>query len=275
MLGCLGLYIVKKVRGKTLAPASKLLVITGIAFPLSIFGLLQEIANSQARSGDVNHHLGALFKEAAGKDSGAADKNWMDTVTREMLHDVLVTNQQYAGEKATLDRSAIQNLYSLDSYAGQVHMQKVVAQLRASLAVDEKYASIDPIIQKLDERVRAAKATEAEKQDYLKGVQIGVQQSLQRRTELIHKEEEWAKSAIDLYQFLIAHTPDYSIQENKVIIPDSKIRREFTAQQAASISLHKDLVKMRNDMRQFRDEKLNQAGLSSSDFTPAQLGKIK
>lgn len=275
LVGCLGAYVLKKLRGRSVAPATKALAITGVALLFSTLRLAEEIVSSRAGSEDVSHHVGALFKEAAGKGRPSADENWTDTATRETLHDVLVMNEQYAGEMSALDRSAIQNLYSADSYAGKVHMQRVVAQLAASLALDEKYASVDPIFKKLEIRVGEVNAPEADKQSYLKGVRIGLQQPLGRRTELIRKEQEWMKSTIDLYQFLIDHTDDYSIQDKKLIIPDPKIRKEFNSLQANAVSLHKEFLGMRKAMTKSRDEKLNDLGLSSSDFTPAQLGKTK
>ena len=275
LIGYLGLYLTKRTQGKNLAPASKALVITGVALLFSIYGIAREIYSSRNQSEDLSHHVGALFKEAAGKDSASTDENWTDTATRHTLHDALTMNQQYVAEMSALDRSAMQNLYLADSYAGVSHMQKVIAQVRGSLAVDEKYASIDPILRNLEARVSAANAPEAEKQDYLKGVRLGLQQSLGPRTELIHKEEEWAKSTIDLYQFLVAHTNDYSIQDKKLIIPDSSTRAEFSSLQTNAVSLRKELLKMRKAMRESRDEKLSELGLSSSDFTPAQLGKTK
>jgi hypothetical protein len=275
LIGYLGLYLTKKMRGENLAPTSKAFVIMGVALLFSIYGLASEIYSSRIQNEDVNHHVGGLFKEAAGKDRASTDENWIDTATRETLHDVLIMNQQYVGEMSTLDRSAMQNLYSADSYAGVAHMQKVVVQVKGSLAVDEKYASINPILKNLEARISAANAPETEKQHYLKGVRLGLQQSLGRRTELIHMEEEWAKSTIDLYQFLIAHTNDYSIQDKKLIIPDSRTRAEFSSLQTNAVSLRKEFLKMKKTMRESRDEKLSQLGLSSSDFTPAQLGKIK
>lgn len=275
LMGFLVAYVVKKARGKSMAPASKALAVTGIAVLFSVYGLAQEMATSRVRNGPANHHLGALFKEAAGKDGVTTGEDWVDTATRETMHDVLLMNQQYAAEKSALDRSAIQNLYSADSYAGATHMQKVVSQLRGSLALDEKYSSLDPIIKKMEERVSAANAPEKEKQDYLRGVRLGLQQTVAPRTELIHKEEEWTKSAVDLYQFMIAHTVDYSIQDNKLIIADTRTRKEFGTLQSKSIALHKELRRMRGNLVQARDEKLDQMGLSTSDFTPAQMGKTK
>jgi hypothetical protein len=275
LIGYLALYLTKRMRDKNLAPALKALVITGVALIFSLYGIVSEIHSSRNQNEDVSQHVGALFKEAAGKDGASADENWTDTATRETLHDVLIMNQQYVGEMSALDRSAMQNLYSADSYAGVTHMQKVVAQVRGSLAVDEKYASIGPLLKNLEARVSAANAPETEKQDYLKGVQLGLEQSLGRRTELIHKEEEWAKSTIELYQFLITHTNDYSIQDKKLIIPDSSTRAEFRSLQANAISLRKELRQMRKAMTESRNEKLSEMGLSSSDFTPAQLGKTK
>jgi hypothetical protein len=126
-------------------------------------------------------------------------------------------NQRYAAEVAALDKSAIKDLYSSKSYGGDGHMQRVVTQLQAVLAVDEKYASVDPQIKKTEAQVAAAGASESEKQEFLTGLRGSLEKGFGSRNDLIHKEETWIKSTIDLYDFAIAHTSDYSIRDTSSI----------------------------------------------------------
>jgi DNA repair ATPase RecN len=161
------------------------------------------------------------------------------------------------------------------SYGGDVQIQKVVTQLRAVQAVDEKYASFDPLIKKMEERVAAANASENQKQDFLNGMRGSLEQKLGVRRDLLRKEEDWIKSTIDLCDFAIAHLADYSIQDNKLYFRSDATKREFFSQQAKAIALHNDFLKAKRAMEESRKNNMNQLGMSPSDLTPAQLGKTK
>jgi hypothetical protein len=276
LVGLLGMYVAKKVRGKKAAPASKALGVAAIAALFSLLGLAGEMAS--LRGGidrDLYRQTGNLLKEAAGKQPVGKDTNWWNAVTRDFFRDILEMNQRYAAEVGALDRSAIKDLYSSKSYGGDVHMQKVVTQLHAALAVDEKYASLDPLIKRMEDRVAAADASESQKQEFLKGMRGSLEQKLGPRKDLVRKEEDWMKSTIDLYDFATAHLADYSIQDNKLYFRNDATKREFFSQQAKAIALHNDFLKAKRAMEESRRNNLNQVGVSPSDLTPAQLGKTK
>lgn len=276
LIGFLGVYAVKRVRGRQITRASRALGITGIALLFSIVLLAREFATLHGKSdADIYRHIGALFKEAAGKQPTSGDAHWTDAVIREFIQDIMEMNQHYAAEVAALDRSAIKNLYSTDSYAGLTHMKKVVVQLEAALAVDERYASVDSLIKRMENRVAAANASETDKRDFLNGMQSSLPQGLAPRYELVRKEEEWTKSAIALYEFLIAHTDEYSIRDNKLYFNNLATRKEFMKEQSNSIRLRKEVLKARKAMLDNRNNKMGEVGLSPSDFSPAQLGQQK
>lgn len=276
LLGLLGMYVVKRLRRKTIAPASKALGAICIAVFLSFGGLAGEMDNRRSvLNPNAYHQAGNLLKEAAGKQPHSPDVNWWDSPTRDFYHDILDMNQRYVAEVAAVDNSAIRDLYSSKSYGGVVHMQKVVTQLRGALAVDEKYASLDPITKKMEERVAAANASESEKQEFLKGWHGSIKESLGPRNDLIQTEEAWMKSTIDLYEFTIAHTADYSIRDNKLYFSNKTTGEAFTAQQAKAIALHNEFLKAKSAMEESRKSKLSQMGVSASDLTPSQLGKPK
>jgi hypothetical protein len=275
LLGLLGMYAVQRMRRKKMQAASKALGVAAIALFLSVIGLAGETANRREIITDAYHKAGNLLKEAAGKQPRSADVNWWDEPTRDFFGDVLQMNQRYAAEVAALDRSAIKDLYSSKSYGGDVHMQKVVMQLRAVQAVDEKYASLDPLFKRMEDHVATANASENEKQEFLKGMRGSMDEKLGPRKDLLRKEEEWTKSTIDLYDFAIAHLADYSIQDNKLYFRNDAMRQEFFSQQARAVALHKDFLKAKKAMEEVRKSNMNQMGVSPSDLTPTQLGKTK
>jgi hypothetical protein len=274
LFGLLAIYLVKKVRGKKTAPASKTLGVAAVALITSLLAYTGEMISPRGGSqSDAYHQAGNLLKEAAGKQPVSKDANWWDAPSRDFFHDILEMNQEYSAEVAALDSSAIKDLYSSKSYGGEVHMRKVVSQLRTALAVDEKYASLDPIIKKMEDRVAAADVSESEKQSFLKGLKNSMEQSLAPRNNVVHTEEAWMKSTIDLYEFAIAHTADYSVRDNKLYFRNDATKEGFMSQQSKAIALHNDFLKAKSAMEDSRRNKMDQMGVSPSDLTPSQLGK--
>jgi hypothetical protein len=274
LLGLLGMYVVRKARGKQTAPASKALGIASIALFFSFLAFSGEMANRHpGTDSDAYHQAGNLLKEAAGKQPVSKDANWWDAPTRDFFQDILQMNQKYSAEAAALDSSAIKDLYSSNSYGGKVHMERVISQLQAALAVDEKYASLDPIMKRMDDRVAAVNVSESQKQAFLKGMKNSMEKSLAPREELLRTEEVWMKSTIDLYKFVTAHTNDYSIRDNKLYFRNDAVKDEFTSRQSKAIALHKDFLKAKSAFEESRKSKLNQLGVSPTDLTPSQLGK--
>lgn len=274
-LGLLGMFVVRKARGKKVHPATRTLGIACIAVFFSFIALAGEIASKPAKNGDVNHQIGDLLKEAAGKKPTSADSEWTDSALRDFFRDILQMNQQYSAEAAALDSSAIKDLYSVESYRSKPRMVKTVAQLQAALAVDEKYASLDAIFKKLEDRIAAANVSEREKQQVLQAMKDSAEKSLAPRNQLLRTEEDWMKSTIDLYDFTIAHSSEYSIKNHKLYFRKDVTRESFISQQSQSIALHKDFLKAKAAFEQARTNKMNQVGLSPSDLTPEQLGKVK
>jgi hypothetical protein len=276
VLGLVVMYLLERKRTKKNHFGAKALLSMGIALLISVFTLASEKSRPRPEAeSDTNHQLGSLLKEAAGKQPRGKDANWSDAPLRDIFQDVLEMNQHYATEVAALDKSAIRDLYSSKSYGGEVHMRKVIAQLRETLAVDEKYASVDPLIKRMEDRVRAADAPDSEKQDFLKGVHESVQQSLGPRQELFRKEEAWVKSTIDLYEFAIAHTPEYSIQEGKIYFNNEMTREKFFSLQSNAIVLHEDYLNAKKSFNELKKAYLGKIGVSEPDLKSSQPGKTQ
>ena len=152
-------------------------------------------------------------------------------------------------------------------------MQKVVTQLRAALAVDEKYASMDPMIKKLEARIATANVAESERQAFLKGLRGNLDRTLKSRNELLQTEEEWMKSTIDLYEFMIAHSAGYSIRDSKLYFRDNAVGKEFTSRQSKAIALHKEFLKAKGAADASRKSKMDELGVSPSDLSQPQPEK--
>ena len=63
-------------------------------------------------------------------------------------------------------------------------------------------------------------------------------------------------------KFVIAHTDDYSIRDNKLYFRKDATREEFTSRQSQSIALHKDFLKAKSAQEESRKSKMDQMGVS-------------
>lgn len=274
LMGALIVFAIEKVRRKKIFPASKLLGISSIAFLFALMAMVGNVANlPSATKSNTQHEVGTLLKEAAGTKPQTADAHWWDGPSRDFFHDILERNQQYSQEVSTLDSSAIKDLYSVDSYAGETHMQKVLAQLHAALAVDEKYGSLDAVIKKMEERVAAADAPENEKASFLTGMKNSMEKSLGPRNEVLRTEDIWMNLTIELYEFCLAHTADYSIHDGKLYFKDTSVKDEFTSRQSKAIEAHHEFLKAQEIFAESQKNGLNQLGVSPSDLAPSQPAK--
>jgi hypothetical protein len=275
-LGFLVMFLVGRSRQKKLAPALKVLGIVSTAFAFTILAIVGEFSSrGSGKDAEVNRKVGALLKEAAGNQPKGQDLHWWDAPSRDFFHELIDRNQRYIAEVRALDNTAMQNLYSVDSYAGRTHMQKVVGQLRAALDVEEKFASIDPLLKTMDGRVAAAKASDREKSDFLQGFKSSMDRALAPRTSMFQTEKSWMGTTIDLYDFMIANSAGYSIRDGKLYFQVAGVKDEFLSRQSSAIALHKDFLKAKAAFEDNRKKNLDKLGISPTDLTPAQLGKLK
>ena len=264
------MFLVAKIRGRKSAPPTRFFGVSAVAFLLS---LLSFVGSLSAPPNNVQQSVGDLMRQAAGNKPLGADAHWSDAPMRDFFREAFDRNQQYAAEIKALDNSAIKNLYSPDSYAGATHMEKVLSQLHALYDVETKYASLDPLIKDLKDRVAAAHASEDQKREFLIGMQQGLDRSMKPRTDSLHAEKLWMDSTLALYEFMVAHSSDYSIRNTKLYFSDPKIGKQFTALQSTAVASHKDFLKAKATFEESRKNNMNQLGLSPSEFTPSQLGK--
>lgn len=270
LIGLFAMFLVAKIRGKKSALPKRFF---GVSLVTLFFSFLTFVGSLQQTPSRAYRSVGELLRQAAGNKPQTQDANWWDGPTRDFFHDLLDRNEQYIAEVKALDSSAIKNLYSADSYAGVAHMQKVVSQLRATNDVEEKYASIEPVLKRMRDRVASAHAPKEQKQEFLTGMEGSLNRSLKPREEALRTERLWMDSTLELYEFMLAHSSDYSIRDAKLYFSDSALRKQFTTLQAKAIEFHNDFLRAKAAFDHARKNNMDQLGVSPSELTPAQLGK--
>jgi hypothetical protein len=277
LLGLFVMWVVGTLRVQKLHPAWRHFGIGCVAVLFSVFVLGGESARPQMSRQEINHQVGGLFKEAAsGKTTGlGGDTHWWGGPTREFFQDILDMNRQYATDVASLDNSAIKNLYSPESYDGKAHMEKVVAELQEAITVDERYASLDPIMKKMEERIARTDISESDKQAFLRGMKNNAQASLAPRNRMFQAEQVWMQRTIELYQYMAAHSTEYSIREKKLYFQNAATKDEFSSRQSKAIALHKDFLDAKSAFLSSRTSNLEKLGLSASDLPQTETAKPK
>jgi hypothetical protein len=274
LIGWLVIFLVDKARHKKSSPVMKGFGISLVAFVFSFLALAGSIHEPGATA-DAKRQMGNLLKEAAGKQPQTANTHWWDGPSRDFFHDIMVMNQQYKAEVAQLDQSAITHLYSPGTYSSKKGMEKIVAQLQALLAVDEKYSSLDPFLKSVENRVRSADAPDSEKEEFLKGLKESATRNMAPRNETFRTAKNWFEASIDLYQFTIAHSSEYSVRGGKLYFRNAPAQAGFTSRQSKAISLHDEFLKAKHLAEVAQKNALGDLGVSPSDFTPANPDKSK
>jgi hypothetical protein len=273
LIGWLVIFLVDKTRQKKSSTAMKVFGISCVALFISLLAFAG--GTHESRTDNAKRQMGNLIKEAAGKQPQTANVHWWDGPSRDFFHDIMVMNQQYKAEVAQLDQSAITHLYSPGTYSSKKGMEKIVAQLQASLAVDEKYSSLDPFLKSVENRVRSADAPDSEKEEFLKGLKESATRNMAPRNETFRTAKNWFEASIDLYQFTIAHSSEYSVRGGKLYFRNAAAQEGFTSRQSKAISLHDELLKARKMAEVAQKNALGDLGVSPSDFTPANPDKSK
>jgi hypothetical protein len=276
LLAWLVIFLVDKARHKESSNAAKAFRIAYVAVFFSILAVNGSTRDSGAGgTGDVKREMGSLIKEAAGKQPQSADAHWWDGPSRDFFHDIIVMNQQYTAEVAKLDQSALKDLYSPGSYSRKKGMEKIVTQLQSALAVDEKYSSLDPLLQAVEKRVRAADAPEAEKEGFLKGLKESAAKTLAPRNETFRTEKNWMEATIDLYQFTVDHSAEYAVRGGKLYFQNAAAQEGFTSRQSKALALQEEFLKAQHGAEAVQKSVQSEFGVSPSDLTPAQPDKPK
>ncbi len=146
-------------------------------------------------------------------------------------------------------------------------MEKVLTQLRATLALEEKYASLDPILERMKARIRSVDAPDSVKDQFLSGVSGPAQKVLANRSAVAAKEKAWMQSSIDLYEFTLAKRGSYSLRDGKLVFKDMIAMSEFNQRL-------KDAQGQRAGFRQAQEnfEKLQKEALRKLNLQPSDMG---
>ena len=146
-------------------------------------------------------------------------------------------------------------------------MEKVLTQLHALLALEEKYAFLDPILERNKARIRSVDAPDSAKDRVLGGVNSSAQKELANRSALYAKEEVWIRSSSDLYEFTLAKRASYSLRDGKLVFKDRTVMSEFNQRLKDALGRKADTLQAKENF-----EKLQKEGLREFNLQPSDMG---
>jgi hypothetical protein len=266
-LGFLVAFAWYKIRGQKPHSTRRLLVASLTAAVLSILSLTGEEANKRLiPQTSVERNVGNLLKQAAGSAPITRDDNWWDSPMRDFLRDVITLNKEYSREVAALDKTALKQMYTPKSYASTHVSNEIIAELQATSEVDQKYASLSPVIDRMRERIRARSVSEKEKADFLKGFDDGVAKTVLVRKDVFDKGQAWLDASIGLYKFTLANHSNFSLDGKKLMFRAGGLATEFTNKQGYAIRLRSDFLDAQKRFAAQSSEMTAKMGVTAADL---------
>lgn len=240
----------------------RVLMISAVALAVAVFSL----QGSRSVGNLTDERAATLAKEAAGVDPPTPDQSVWDSPVRQFFADLAKFNSQYIAEADALDQSALKDLYSVDSFRDRERMEKTLSQLRATRDVDQKYSSIEPIIEQMKSKVRALDAPGFVKEQFLNGFISSATEVLVKRAEVTSKEEAWIQASIELYEFMIAKKRSYFIRNDRLLFQDATALSAFQVRRKKAEALRDDALRTKDSFDELNRKTLDRFKLRPSDF---------
>jgi hypothetical protein len=263
----IGILLYAKFNKRRHIPAYLFGATCGFALLWSFLGIVPQLAKLNTSSADqIQRRIAMLAKEGTGQAAKSRNQDEYDEILRSLFADVKKFNDDYNAEIAANDRSAPETIYSADSYKNDANISRALAHLHSALSIDEKYASIQPLIQKTKDRVAASSMSESSKEAFLKGFEGAIEKNMEPRNEVIAKERMWLSDSIDLYEFMKAHEKSFYVKNNKVLFTADDTLSTYNEKSAKVESERKDFLAAQQKFRDEQQAKLGKLGLKPSDF---------
>ncbi|HKS79887.1 MAG TPA: hypothetical protein VJR23_00145 [Candidatus Acidoferrales bacterium] len=215
----------------------------------------------------VNQQVKDALQQALGKAPLDANSKWWGEPVRECYAGIRKFNGDYTQQMAALDKHELRHLYTTESYSTRADMQETVKELQSIENLDSKYASLDPVLDKLRQQIWAADVPEKQKDEFLTGFNKSINNSLAPRDDSFVKARQWILDSTNLYEFMLANEGGYTIHSRKLLFQSGTALAQFRDKQSRAIASYQALQDSRKNANTFRNETLKKYGLSTSDFS--------
>jgi hypothetical protein len=267
LMAGIGILILKKFSKKSHSSAGIFATFCAFAFAWSLLGTISEIAKSRPPfNREVQNHVKELAREGTGQAPISGDQDEFDGVGRSFFADMKQFNDNFRAEVAKTDHSALDAMYSAESYSSDANIVRTMQQLTAALALEDKYASMQPLIQKSKDRLNALTISETSKAEFWKGFEESVEKTLQGRDGVNEKGHVWLQSSIELYKYMQANETSFHVSNNKVIFTSHSSLLGYNERMKTVQAQRKEFLEAKGAFLNIQKERLSQLGLKPSDF---------
>ena len=238
-----------------------------VALLVSLLSLSGELSRLRPSPDSVTkERIARLAKEATGQAPKSVEQGKFDGIIRPFFADIKKFNDDYLAEVNTLDKSAITPLYGAKTFDGDSNLGKAIEQLHAMEAVEEKYASMEPLLQKTKERLFASSLSDEEKKGFWDGFEGSFRKSLKPRDDLNGIERLWLKDSISLYEFMQDNEHSFHVKDNKVVFASADLLNEYNEKFHKADGERKEFLAANAKFKKLQEEGLGKIGLKPSDF---------
>ena len=238
-----------------------------VALLVSLLSLSGELSRLRPSSeNETRERIARLAKEATGQAPKSAEQGKFDGIIRPFFADIKKFNDDYLAEVNTLDKSAITPLYGAKTFDGDSNLGKAIEQLRAMEAVEAKYASMEPLLQKTKERLFASSLSDEEKKEFWDGFEGSFRKSLKPRDDLNEIERLWLKDSISLYEFMQDNEHSFHVKDNKVVFASTDLLNEYNEKFQKADTERKEFLAAKANFKKLQEEGLGKIGLKPADL---------
>jgi hypothetical protein len=206
--------------------SSKLL---GVAGGASLFAILSLIGSMSSPAGidppatrTVTNPVGGSRQPVA--RSVPASK-W-DPAIRSFFTDLHAFDEKYLLEVGQFDNSSLP-VYTPESFRDAATIQQILLQLRARMAVAEKFNSIEALFSKMPDHVTSIEASDEEKRAFLEHFDASTRKDLGARKVVTDIEHDWLTTSIGLYEFTLSKQAGYVLRDGNLIFKSNATAGEF------------------------------------------------
>ena len=270
---CLGPYVVSAIlvfgyfwlARKHVHYSSKLLAISGGASLFAVLSLAQTMQAPAARLMRAPKRALAAALPTTPKALSTRPATIWDPAIRSTFTDIQSFNDQYLAEISKLDGSALP-LYTPESFRDAATVRQLLAQLRARLAVAEKFSNPEASMGKLKDYVAAVNAADADKQKFLSGFAPPMDKCLQLRRNAAARERDWLHASIDLYEFAQTSQDFYVYTNGKVLFTRNDLPAQFGQRLQKAARLRNEFLQAQQNFLRGQSFLLAQQGFRASDL---------
>jgi len=252
LLAAIFVFLFDKIRRRNPSTPTRLLAISTVACVMSVLALASE---------SYQRHIVGSIRQATRKPEQPHLDKW-GVAVRPFFMELVSRNRQYLDEVSKLD-AALQPLYSPASFGDAASVHSMLDALRQRLAVADEYADVQPVVAKMPGYVATVDASDKEKQEFLAGFNESLAKGLSGKNSVSALEHNWIASAIDLYNFALAHA--YSYNFGHVLFKSSADAVAFNYKLNKSRDLYAQFLRAYQTSRRAQDTLLAQIGFQRSD----------